>query len=60
MRLWVDVETNLPVQIEVEMLGMEAGQMSSQRFVMENFEWNESVDESIFVPDIPDDYTLVQ
>ncbi|MBN2590453.1 MAG: hypothetical protein JXA96_11375 [Sedimentisphaerales bacterium] len=57
MRLWVDVQTNLPVMIEVEMVGMEAGQMRQQRFVMENFEWNTEIDPDIFVPDIPEDFT---
>jgi len=57
MRLWVDVETNLPVQIVVEMLGMESGQLRQHKYVMENFEWNASLDESIFEPNIPEDYT---
>ncbi len=57
MRLWVDVETNLPVRIEVEGLGMEAGQMRPHKFVMENFEWNAPLDESLFEPNIPPDYT---
>jgi hypothetical protein len=60
MRLWVDVETNLPVQIIVETLGMEGGQIRPHKFVMENFEWNVSLDESIFEPNIPDDYTQVE
>jgi len=58
MRLWVDVETNLPVRIEVEKLGMEAGQMRPHKFVMENFQWNVELDESIFEPNIPNDYKL--
>jgi len=58
MRLWVDVETNLPVRIEVEKLGMEAGQMRPQKFVMENFQWDIELDESVFEPNIPPDYTL--
>ncbi|HUU17698.1 MAG TPA: hypothetical protein VMW72_11150 [Sedimentisphaerales bacterium] len=58
MRLWVDVETNLPVRIEVEKLGMEAGQMRPHKFVMENFEWNVELDESVLEPNIPNDYKL--
>ena len=58
MRLWVDVETNLPVRIEVEIAGMEGGRMKQQKFVMENFDWNAQLDESFFEPNIPDDYTL--
>jgi len=57
MRLWVDVETNLPIRIEVEGEEMEAGQMRPRKFVMENFQWNVELDESIFEPNIPDDYT---
>jgi len=57
MRLWVDVETSLPVQIEVEMLGMEGGQMRQHKYVMESFEWNAELDESVFEPNIPDDFT---
>lgn len=57
MRVWVDVKTNLPVQIVMEVLGMEGGRMKRQKYVMENFEWNASLDESIFEPNIPDDYT---
>jgi outer membrane lipoprotein-sorting protein len=60
MRLWVDVETNLPVRIEVEVKGMEGGRMKQQKFVMENFDWNAQLDESFFEPNIPDDYTLVE
>jgi len=57
IRLWVDVETNLPVRIEVEMREMEGGRMRPQKFTMENFEWNTQLDESLFEPNIPDDYT---
>ena len=57
LQLWVDVETNLPVLIEGEMMGMEAGQMRPHKYVMENFEWNAQLDESVFEPNIPDDYT---
>ena len=58
MRVWVDVETNLPVQIIMEMLGKEGGQMKQHKYLMENFEWNASLDETIFEPNIPDDYIL--
>jgi hypothetical protein len=58
MRVWVDVETQLPVQIIMEMLGKEGGQMKQHKYVMENFDWNAKLDESFFEPNIPDDYTL--
>jgi hypothetical protein len=60
MRLWVDVETNLPVRIEVEMVSMEGGQMRPQKFVMENFQWNVELEESVFEPNIPNDYELTE
>jgi hypothetical protein len=60
MRLWVDVQTNLPVQVEVEMIGMAEGQMRQHRYVMENFEWNAEIDASVFVPEIPDDFTQIK
>jgi hypothetical protein len=58
MRLWVDVETNLPVRIEVEGQKMEAGEKRPHKFVMENFQWNVELDESVFEPNIPNDYKL--
>jgi hypothetical protein len=60
MRVWVDVETQLPVQIIMEMLGKEGGQMRPCKYLMENFEWNASLDEKTFEPNIPDDYTLIE
>ena len=57
MRLWVDVRTELPVQIEVEMTAPSEGQMRLHKFTMTNFEWNAQIDESLFEPNIPDDYT---
>jgi len=60
MRLWVDVKTQLPVQIIMEMLGNEGGQMRPHKYLMENFEWNASLDEKTFEPNIPDDYTLME
>jgi hypothetical protein len=58
VRLWVDVELNLPVRIEVEGEKMEAGEKRPHKFVMENFQWNVELDESVFEPHIPNDYKL--
>ncbi len=58
MRFWVGVETNLPVRIEVEGFKMEGGQMRPHKYVMENFQWDVELDESIFEPNIPNDYKL--
>jgi hypothetical protein len=60
MQVWVDVETQLPVQIIMEMLGKEGGQMRPHKYLMENFEWNASLDETTFEPNIPDDYTQME
>ena len=60
IRLWVDVEKNLPVRIEVEKLGMDGGQMRPQKFIMDNFRWDVELDESVFKPNIPEDYTLLE
>ncbi len=60
MRLWVDVETSLPVRIEVEAEQMEAGQKRPHKFVMENFQWDVELDESVFEPNIPPDHKLME
>ena len=60
-RLWVDVRTDLPVRMEMEIqmpapAGDEPMKMS---MVMDGFEWGVEIDPSVFEPDIPDDYTLM-
>jgi outer membrane lipoprotein-sorting protein len=54
-RLWVDVETNLPVRIEMEM----AMEDMETKLVMEQFEWGIELDTSLFEPVIPADYELM-
>jgi outer membrane lipoprotein-sorting protein len=51
-RLWVDVQTQLPVRIELE--GTADG--ATVRWLME-FKWSEAVPASVFEPNIPSDYT---
>ncbi len=51
-RLWVDVQTQLPVRIEIE--GTADGKIV--RWLME-FKWSEAVPASVFEPNIPSDYT---
>jgi hypothetical protein len=53
-RLWVDVETELPIRIEIE--GTANG--AAVRWLME-FKWSESVDPTLFEPNIPSDYTAL-
>ncbi len=51
-RMWVDVETELPVRIEIE--GIADGQ--KVQWLMD-FKWSEAVDPAVFEPNIPADYT---
>jgi len=60
VRLWVDVETNLPVRMELEGKMMEAGAKRPMKFVMDDFQWDVELDERIFEPNIPDDYKLIE
>ena len=57
-RLWVDVNTELPVRMEIE--GVSAGGEIQTQMVMDEFKWDEELDASEFEPDIPADYTLHQ
>ncbi len=51
-RLWVDVQTELPVRIEIE--GDAEGK--TVRWLME-FQWSAAVDPKVFEPNLPSDYT---
>lgn len=51
-RLWVDVQSQLPVRIEIEGTADEM----AVRWQME-FKWSEAVPASVFEPNIPSDYT---
>jgi outer membrane lipoprotein-sorting protein len=55
-QLWVDVETELPVWLELQIVPK--GSNTTIRFVADKFQWNVDFDESDFVPDIPADYKL--
>jgi len=54
-RLWVDVATNLPVRIEMEMFMEDM----ETKMVMDQFEWGIELDPSLFEPVIPEDYELM-
>lgn len=56
-RLWVDVETQLPVLMEMETSGKQ-GEME-MKMVMDEFDWAIELDKSLFEPNIPADYTLM-
>ena len=56
MRLWVDVETNLPVRIEMKAAASNGSVKSEQ--VVDVVELDGEVEASMFEPNIPEDYTL--
>ena len=57
--LWVDIETNLPVRMELEGKMMVGGAKRPMKFVMDDFQWDVELDESVFEPNIPEDYRLI-
>ena len=57
-RLWVDVETGLPVQIELE--GLAHGTSTNVMIVQDEFQWNVKLQASDFDPNIPPDYTPIE
>ena len=60
MCLWVDVETDLPVRIEIEGEDFEAGKMKPHKIIIDDFQWDVELDPALFEPNIPDDYTEIQ
>lgn len=58
MRIWVDVETELPVWIEKD-FRMPGHSYRTLR-IMDQFEWNVQLDPNLFEPNVPSDYTLMQ
>jgi hypothetical protein len=57
-RLWVDVETNLPVRIEI--VGISGNGSIETKIVAYDFDWEAEPEPSVFEPNIPDDYTLLE
>jgi len=57
IRLWVAVDTGLPILIETETVG-ENGTLEINT-IQDNFQWGE-LDSSEFEPNIPEDYTQVE
>ena len=60
VRLWVDVSTNLPVLIELERWMLEDDVETTMEFFIDNFQWNVGLNEEFFIPDISDDYILIE
>ena len=54
-RLWVDVETEFPVRMEIE--GISAS--GKTKMVVDEFQWDVELEPSMFEPNIPADYTLL-
>lgn len=63
-RLWIDVETSLPVGIEMELTtdrGMLTGfQRLRAKFRAYDIQWNADIPEGTFEPNIPDDYREIK
>lgn len=61
IKLWVDVETQLPVRIEKDIQFVKQAQQVniSQHEVKYDFQWDVPVDAADFEPNIPEDYTLI-
>lgn len=55
-RLWIDIETNLPVRMEIE--GIREATKST--VITYGFNWDAELDQSIFQLNIPDDYILLE
>ena len=53
IRLWVDIQTWLPVLVEMD---IELGENMKIQGVIYDYQWDIQVDESEFVPVIPDDF----
>jgi len=58
-RLWVDVETGYPVLLESVIAGDHNGPIEIKTIV-DNFQWDIELDESVFEPSIPSDYNLME
>ena len=56
VKVWVDVETRLPVRSESLTIEEVDGEVRTHR-VLDNFQWNVQVDAAEFEPNIPGDYT---
>ncbi len=56
IKIWVDLKTQLPVRLEIET--NKDDKMQHMRSVVQDFQWDVSVDASEFEPVIPDDYTV--
>ena len=56
MQLWVNVETQYPVMFEWKVSAEAEGEAVESEGVMNQFQWDVELDESMFEPEIPSDY----
>ena len=56
MQLWVNVETQYPVMFEWKVSAEAEGEAVESEGVMNQFQWDVELDESMFEPEIPADY----
>ena len=55
-QLWVSVETGYPVLFESKISGEAEGNQLESQGVLDQFQWDVELDESMFEPNIPSDY----
>ncbi|UCF14559.1 MAG: hypothetical protein JSW59_14185 [Phycisphaerales bacterium] len=55
-QLWVSVETGYPVLFESKISGEAEGNQLESQAVLDQFQWDVELDESMFEPNIPPDY----
>lgn len=58
VKLWVAMETDLPVLVEVDTVGKNG--TLKVHTIQDNFQWNVELDASEFEPNIPEDYKLME
>jgi hypothetical protein len=56
-RLWVDLETQWPIRIELE--GTARGGAERKTYTLKDFQWNANLSPADFAVEIPDDYQLI-
>jgi len=58
-RLWVDVETEYPMRMEIEADISTGEQSAHMSLVMDGFEWGVQLGPELFEPNIPEDYEMI-
>jgi len=58
LRLWIDMETKLPVRAEIEYAATVDGLTMKSSFVADQFQWDLELPADLFTPHIPDGYTV--